>query len=114
MVYYDTVRAVAELEFLQDELVWFQRSVKDPIDRKIPYEHLRELVMVDIPGCERCGEGVVAEAEGAGVVIDAGDFLDGARDEVQRPVAYRPNFKAIFASAGDEVERRLVGTAYSD
>lgn len=71
--------------------------------------------MVDIPGCERCGEGIIAEAEGAGAVIDAGDFLDGARGEVQRPVAYRPRLKAIFTGAGDGVGRRLVvGTAYSD
>lgn len=49
------------------------------------------------------------------MVIDAGDFLDGARGEVQRPIAYRPRFKAIVTGVGDEVERRLVvGTAYSD
>lgn len=104
MVYYDALDAVAELELLRDELMrlW---PVEDSIDCEIPHEHLRELVVVDIPGCESCGEGVVAEAEGVGVVIDAGDFLNGARGDVQRPVAYGSNFEAIFATAGNKAKR---------
>lgn len=56
--------------------------------------------MVEIPGCECCGERVVGEAQGIAAVAWGWYFSDGIGGEVQGPVGYGRAWGAIFKETG--------------